>query len=500
MMTNSYLEYFLTLLGWILNNGITKIMTGTGIAVFPFIAVIITSFLKARDQGFDEGNKGVLALTWVETKVYTMIFVAMAGIIPLMPIQLGVIQLDEARSKQCGRSVVQAADTAWGQTFSSLNGQSARVPIWWYLVHTLSKGITAAAVAEIPCGIELRQAQIAIDEIRLDDPYLRQEVGDFVRDCYANARVALYDERPELTEEQKTDTGWIGSSFFMTTPGYYDVEYSRTPRASWPYNSTRDAGLPENAGGGFPTCRQWWGDSGIGLKARLIDQVPPTTWERVRNAVTFRSQAESEDALVRALVSPKRQRLTEGGIYPSYNSLDPTPGLGGATAAAATVGTGAASLAFFPMMHAVRETLPSVIAYVIMVMITALPLVLVISCYELKVLVTVSIILFGMFFLHFWFELARWIDSRMLEALYVSGGPNEGEGFLDFAADVPGDMYMDFTTGLMFLVVPALWMGILGWAGVRGGEFASRSISTSSEGAGSQQKNGQQEVKSKLGL
>ncbi len=500
MMTHSYLEYFLTLLGWILNNSIAEILMGTGLAVLPFAFVIVSNFLKARDQGADEGNKGVLALTWVETRVYTMIFVSMFALIPMVPIQLGVIQIDQSRSEQCGRSFVQPANTGWGQTFSSLNGQSARVPIWWFLVHTLSKGLTTAAVASIPCGTELRQAQIAVDELRLDDPYLRQEVGDFVRDCYANSRVALFDDRPSLTEAQKVDVGWIGSQYFMSTPGYYDREYSRAPRASWPYNATRDAGLPENAGGGFPTCRQWWSDSGIGLRDRLIAQVPPTTWERVRNAVTFTSQAESENALLRALVSPKRQRLTEGGVYASYNSLDPTPGFGLVTSGAAAVGTGVASLGFFPMMHAVRETLPGIIAYVIMVAIIALPLVLVISGYDLKVLVSVSIILFGFYFLHYWFELARWLDSRLLEALYDSGGPNSGQGILDFTADPAGDMYMDFTTGLMFMVVPALWMGILGWAGVKGGEFAARSISSSSEGAGRQQSNGQQDVRKKTGI
>ncbi|WP_313025547.1 conjugal transfer protein TraG N-terminal domain-containing protein [Pseudomonas lopnurensis] len=493
MMTHSYLEYFLTLFGWILNNGIASILTGTGLAVFPFLGVMITNYLKARDQGADEGNKGVLALTWVETSVYSMIFVGMFGLVPIVPIQLGVIQIDEGRSQQCGRSVVQPADTAWGQTFSSLNGQSARVPMWWFLVHTFSKGITAASVATLPCGTELRQAQIAIDEMRLEDPYLRQEVGDFVRDCYANAKITLFDERPPLTKELTADVGWIGSNFFMNTAGYYDREYSRTPRADWPYDETRDAGLPPNRGGGFPTCRQWWADAGIGLRDRLIEQVPPTTWERVRNAITFASQAEAQDALLRTLVSPKRQSLTQGGIYASYNSLDPTPLFGQLAAGAAAVGTGAASTAFFPMMHAVRETMPSIVAYTIMVAIIALPLVLVLSGYDLKVFVAVSIIMFGMYFLHFWFEVARWLDSRLLEALYSSGGPN-GTGFLDMTSDPVGDMYMDFTTGTMFLVIPALWMGVLGWAGFKGGDFAARSISSTGEKGGKEQSKGQGKI------
>ena len=146
------------------------------------------------------------------------------------------------------------------------------------------------------------------------------------------------------------------------------------------------------------------------------------------------------------------------------------------------------------MMHAVRETLPNIIAYVIMVAIIALPLVMVISGYDLKVLVSVSIIMFGLYFLHYWFELARWLDSRLLEALYDSGGPNSGSGILDFTADPAGDMYMDFTTGLMFLIVPALWMGILGWAGFKGGDFAGKAVESTGKGVGNSQKSGQDKV------
>ncbi|HHH8833603.1 TPA: conjugal transfer protein TraG, partial [Pseudomonas aeruginosa] len=72
------------------------------------------------------------------------------------------------------------------------------------------------------------------------------------------------------------DLNWIGSRFLLNTPGYYDTDYSKSPRQSWPYNATRDAGLPQvGGGGGYPTCKQWWADSGIGLRDRIKGQVDP---------------------------------------------------------------------------------------------------------------------------------------------------------------------------------------------------------------------------------
>ncbi|EGH17948.1 hypothetical protein Pgy4_33876 [Pseudomonas savastanoi pv. glycinea str. race 4] len=41
----------------------------------PFAAIIISEWLKARAEGADEGNKGVLSLARVENRFYTAILV-----------------------------------------------------------------------------------------------------------------------------------------------------------------------------------------------------------------------------------------------------------------------------------------------------------------------------------------------------------------------------------------------------------------------------------------
>ena len=37
---DSYLEYFLTLLGWLLNNGVFTLFVGTGLWLIPLIGMI----------------------------------------------------------------------------------------------------------------------------------------------------------------------------------------------------------------------------------------------------------------------------------------------------------------------------------------------------------------------------------------------------------------------------------------------------------------------------
>ncbi len=70
LYTNDYLEYYLTLVGWIINNGIWAMISDTGLFALPFCIIVIREWLKVRGEGADEGNKGVLSLARIETNIY----------------------------------------------------------------------------------------------------------------------------------------------------------------------------------------------------------------------------------------------------------------------------------------------------------------------------------------------------------------------------------------------------------------------------------------------
>lgn len=61
MTTNSYLEYFLTLLGWVVNNGLWNAISATGLFALPLLIKLLALWLQARSQGADEGNKAALS-------------------------------------------------------------------------------------------------------------------------------------------------------------------------------------------------------------------------------------------------------------------------------------------------------------------------------------------------------------------------------------------------------------------------------------------------------
>ncbi|MBP7654920.1 MULTISPECIES: conjugal transfer protein TraG N-terminal domain-containing protein [Pseudomonadota] len=477
LFTTDYLEYYLTLLSWIVHNGIWAVLVASGGFAIPFIAIIIQEWLKARAEGADEGNKGVLSSARIENRVFVAIVVIMFAGIPFIDVDFNTIRYDSSRSAQCQVSVPQPADTGWSQSFSTLNNQSAKVPVWWAFMHTISRAITGASVAAIPCGTDLRQIRMEINATRIDDPVLAQEVADFTHDCYGPARAKLFMARPDLDEAQMHDVTWIGSNYFVDTAGFYDSYHSKTPRETWPYDSTRDAGLAQvPSGGGYPTCRQWWSDGGNGLRARLLAQVDPSLMNRLAGWAGFLSRSDVDDSVIRAIAAPRQQKLNQGAVYSDYGGqIDKTlPNI--VTRAAGDVGMAVGALGYFPAMDIVRQALPMVLSLLKMALVICIPLVLVIGTYELKMLVTVSVVQFALFFVDFWFQLARWIDSTILDALYGWGwGYNRPHTNFDPLIGLNnafGDMLMMYVMAAMFLVLPTFWVAALGWVGIKAGVVA----------------------------
>ncbi len=474
LYTTDYLEYYLTLVSWIVHNGIWAVLVASGVFAIPFLAIIIQEWLKARAEGADEGNKGALSAVRIENRIYVSIVVILFAGMPFIDVDFNTLQFDRTRSAQCQVSVPAPAETGWSQSFSTLNNQSAKVPVWWAFMHTVSRALTGAAVAAIPCGTDLRQMRMEVDATRIDDPVLAQEVSDFTHDCYGPARAKLFMNRPALNEEQMHDVSWIGSRFFLNTAGYYDIYRAMTPREGWAYDSSRDEGLTEvPSGAGYPTCSQWWSDSTNGLRARLLGQVDPSLLTRIGGWAGFLSQDQVDDSVIRAIASPRQQKLNQGAVYSDYGGQIEMTIPNVATRAVSDAGLTIGSIGFFPTMDAMRQALPMVLALLKMALVICIPLVLVIGTYDLKTVVTISIVQFALFFVDFWFQLARWIDSTILDALYGWGwGWNRPHANFDPLIGLNntfGDMVVNFVMATMFITLPAFWVAALSWVGVRTG-------------------------------
>lgn len=489
MMTNSYLEYFLTLLGWLINNGLWELLVSTGLFVLPLLFKVIGIWLKVREEGEDEGNKGMLSLPRIENLLYGAFFVMIACCLPLMDISLDTIKYDSSRASTCGTWTPKKPDeTGYANIISSMNGEIAKVPVWWLVVHKLSKGITQAAVATIPCRPDLRQVRFEIQHSRVNNPALAKELQDFSNDCYA---LALYtwqnrDQGTTMDIAILRDIEWLGSATFMKG-GYYNNLQSKTPRSSFAWNEARDSGLPNTGRGGYPTCSEWWSTADTGLEARVLKQVDPGVILRMSAALKMMGQNDPEykEAVVRRLVSPDNLTVSQGGrAYAGYGGNADFTLDNSVTRLASLGGTALGSLAAFPAFDAMRQALPMVQAVLLMAVYIMVPLILAFAAYEYKTVITLTFVIFAMNFLTFWWELARWLDSWLLESLYSSDSHSRWNlaGFQNSS----DDLIMNLVMGCMFIVLPAVWLAAFSWAGVRIGELAR----TVSDGASKAQQTG----------
>ncbi|QMR42928.1 conjugal transfer protein TraG N-terminal domain-containing protein [Klebsiella aerogenes] len=480
MLTNSYLEYFLTLLGWVINNGIWDILLGTGLFVLPLVFKVAGIWLKVREEGEDEGNKGLLSLPRIENALYGAFFVILTCGVPLFNVSVSTLQYDSSRAKTCGTWTPKAPeDTGYSTVVSSLGDKTASIPLWWYLMHRLSKGVTQAAVASIPCRPDMRQVRFEVQHTRIRNKALAQELQDFANDCYS---VALYmwkqQDQGETTDNGAlSDIEWIGSQTFLSR--YYGSLQSKMPRARFPWSESRDSGRPNTGRGGYPTCSEWWSTADSGLKARVMKQADPRMWLRLSAALKMigASTKDYQEAVIRRLVSPESLTVSQGGhVYAGYGGNADFTLDNSAARVVAIGGTALGSLAAFPAFDAMRQALPMVQAILLMAVYILIPLILAFSAYEFKTVITLTFVVFALNFLTFWWELARWLDSWLLTALYSSDTHSRFNiaGFQNSS----DDLIMNLVMGTMFIVLPVLWLGSLSWAGIRIGDMVAGAVKT----------------------
>lgn len=111
-----------------------------------------------------------------------------------------------------------------------------------------------------------------------------------------------------------------------------------------------------------------------------------------------------------------------------------------------------------------------------MMIIIVIPVLMMFSAYEPKTVVTISFALFALIFITFWWELAGWLDDRMITILYDSmsaqGISNSSVPFAEFTSSTADGWIMNLVLGMMYVVFPMFWVGMLGWIGVNVGDVA----------------------------
>ncbi len=487
LTVDNYFEYIMTILGWMMNNQAWALLVDSGFFMLPLVFQLGALFMKAREQGDDEGNKGRLLAGWLENKLYLSVFLIFMTCYPLFTVNFNTMKFNASdmgtQGQFCSRHVIEPKDSNLSNAISEINNKTVKLPLWWAFTHSAGKGFTHGLVAAIPCGMNFRQLRFEVQNTQIESPTLRQEIQDFVQQCFIPARNKLKQDALPMTNAEARDTDWIGSQILVNN--FYPRYRSKLPRPQWPYDATRDAGLPNHGNGGFPNCQNWWADDNIGLKYRILSAVKPNFSTQLAGLI--QSDAAYSESVLRALVSPENMTVSDGNVYTNYSSTS----TGTVTKVVEGAGAVMANIFSAPGLDAIRQVLPMIQGILLAIVTIATPIIIVLGRYEVKAIVTLTFVQFAIFFLSFWWELARWLDDNLFRALYQSDTTSGADWYWNLGGLADNSSWLlNLVMGVMFIVVPALWFGMMSWAGVNIGGVLSRAITDSSTKASDAGKKG----------
>lgn len=478
MSVSSYLELYLSVFGWRMFDSLWDILTSTGLAYLPFIGMLLrNSILPMYKQDFKEAS--TTSLRGIELDVALMLTVVVLATQPVLDLTLTNLSYTKACS---GTAAVSGGTTGttYDTSFSTatLGGSQAQVPIWWYGVLAISNGVNDAAIASIPCSADIRLLTYKMHNSTLTDPRLRNQVQLFYNDCYQYAMGRFLDTQTAYPSTLPTeDLYWPGSTFLQNT--FYDQKRASTGIPGFPYSATRDLEYDpaiEIPTYGKPTCNEWWNGTGAstpadGLRQAILNQYDPallTDVETTVTGMTAKTQTEVDDIAVKTLINKEQAHFNGLENLPNYNDTGHflINGISG------SIGSVIESLSFYPKMYMVKVAAPIIQAMVLMIIYTLLPLILVISSYDIGVMTTLSIILFSVKFWTVLWAITHWLDNHLLVALQPGAWYQFHQLVNGNITSIPETM-INFVTGLMFVGLPIVWSGMLSWAGVRVGNEIS---------------------------
>lgn len=516
MPTGSFIEMFLTTFGWYLYDIVWDVISSTGLAYLPIIAVIIDNVVKPMESQ-ESKSAAAVSLRRLEIDVLRIIAMMVIAVTPYMTLTFASTTYTNY-SDSCDVSTKKTAGssgTTYDDVFSPLllDGKATKVPVWFYLVMTVSGGVNDAVISSLPCdNLNVREVQSEINSAQIEDPMLRREVQRFVTECYQPARGKFFNGQTKLPPEYPNDDiAWIGSTYFLKQ--FYPQICARAPVPNFPLDRTRacdkqylmEDGSQVALADGYPDCSLRWVSPENGIRARLLKELDPNWIDKIKSVGSGQTR---DDYAIRRLMMNEADNVmsglelsantkqwgssadianpfaTDDSIIAKTESI-----IGVGSTAVAWVGGMAMELVIQPVMELTIKLLPYAQATMLMSIYFLLPWILLVGNYEWGTIKTATVTIFAIKFWTSIWAVISLLDNKLLAALSSNrGGVN---GWTDFINAQMGftRIIIDLIILSLYIGLPVFFMTMLGWGGEKGATAASQpsgSMASKGEEAGSQ--------------
>nr|WP_145550041.1 conjugal transfer protein TraG N-terminal domain-containing protein [Variovorax boronicumulans] len=526
MSLDSYLEIFTTMYGWAFANIIGEILTGTGLTALPFGLIVFKVWRDAKESGMVGGVESVISAALTRLLTALFVYIACFAVTPFTSLVSVDLTYTPPASSENPTPATASMNSGTGSSYDtalrdavdgsmSPAGGLHYVPAWWFTVMSISSGVSSGVRDGLSNAVsEVRMVEDMARTATIEDPQLLHNIQRFYSECFVPARSRfLQTDRSSLsaagqailassnTDYGPEDVDWIGSQLFRTEAGFYSSMRSYNPVPGFAVDLARDTdyiaggtpGTPEadyvNPEWGRPTCLEWWMDGTNGVRNGMINHA--SIWQRMyanaQTAMSWSSQDRAADAVAMLAQQKANPQFVDASQIMGNNYDAMTSMVRGVGAAVSTLGVGKklldATIEFVPMITA----LPMVQSMILMGLYMFLPLIVLLSGYDLKVMLLGGVAVFTVKFWAVMWYVAQWVDARIVQAMYPGMQGNmfwaeikamvtlgEAQGFKR--------MILNLVLMGMFIGLPILWTGMMSWIGYSMG-LALDAVSKGSMGA-----------------
>lgn len=416
MDVNGVVSLYTTLFGWHFYDILWAVLAASGLIYVPILVTVFTVLMRSREQGSVFSATAESGVSQLEVRLFSLLLVLMLAAVPT-----GATTISAQKLSYDGATPGNAQST-YDQTFGLsplVTGTRVQIPVWWYFTMAVSSGITKAVSKAASSDLYFRDLETALSIASIRDPQIRYQLQLFGSECFVPARSRLYREN---SQQDYRDSGehWVGSVYFRTSPGYYDVIRTQTPVAGFSYNA---ATMPEFSGdpklGGRPTCNAFWDRLSGDILAQAAADGITRKWyayfgnDEKQNQRIIERYVQSEQ--FRVMQSADEINAVRAGGSDNNAVLSAVSTIGGMAVAASLAKT---VLLLRSTVSAVVYGASTVQAYILMVLYLTIPIALLASGYSLAYLLNGALLIFTVTFWSALWTIAALADNFLSSALW----------------------------------------------------------------------------------
>lgn len=457
MIAANAFEKYTLLMGMHTMDSIITILSVSGVAYIPFAAAVAMSITDALRQGDDEGGAGELAIKFLRKRLLMMLPVFILAFIPHS--SSVSMTTSTVNISACEEGVISSSTSLTSNVYGTFNGAGSYVPIWWQWVNDMSVTANNVTLANMPCAKDLTAIKVNYTEKNLPSVSDQQIAKLWNEQCLSPAAKAV-----SSTSKTYNSGWWVGHSDFTSQYAKTNVTLTSdlATSASLSSSTGQTSGSSSSVSVSCATVYQYLlgkgqsamsSNNGTQEMANIIKTSTGISSSDAQNYVASLYFANVSNPLTHAVTINGNAVILPGGAAQGVDSGDSELSINGMIAAFTTAISNATNSSD---AYAYRQGIPIQISVCVMVVLSVLPLVIVMSGYDLKVVLLLSAVYFGLRFTPAIAGFASWANNVM--NLITGGGGADGSGIRYESA---------INVGLkMYTLLPEAWMLLLGYIGV----------------------------------